>query len=308
MRKRLYYKIALIILLSTTALFAYFSNYQTDTIDKLKQQMVTIPAGTFEMGSRVFGEDESPVHIVNIESFLLSSYEINFDQYDFFANATGRSLPDDQDWGRGTRPVINVSWHDSKAFIEWLNKETGERYRLPSEAEMEYAARAGSQGGQMDATGGGMLAGPYWDMFPWEADFSCHRGQFGYHERVCERAEGTAPVGSFEPNSYGLFDIYANVSEWVEDCGTDNYANGPYDNKPIVHQDCKRRGLRGSNYVYGEEQLYFSARYSLPPSHKEKTSGFRIAMDIFSKEEKQKYEKEQEQKRIITEENEWLGL
>ena len=110
-------------------------------------EMVVIPGGSFRMGC-VSGldchGDEKPVHRVRVASFELSKYEVTFEEYDHFIAETGRRSPKDEGWGRGRRPVINVSWEDAVAYAEWLSVQTGERYRLPSEAEWEYAARAGS--------------------------------------------------------------------------------------------------------------------------------------------------------------------
>ena len=106
-----------------------------------------MPAGRFRMGclsGRNCSNNELPVHEVSVGSFALSQYEVTFEEYDRFARDTGRRRPDDHGWGRGRRPVIDVSWDDAVTFAAWLSEETGARYRLPSEAEWEYAARAGT--------------------------------------------------------------------------------------------------------------------------------------------------------------------
>lgn len=121
--------------------------------DRLKSggdgpEMVGIPSGKFRMGDiqGKHGKDELPVHEVNIQKpFAVSRYEITFVHYDEFARATGRKLPDDEGWGRGRQPVIHVSWNDAVAYAAWLSQQTGMRYRLPSEAEWEYAARGGTE-------------------------------------------------------------------------------------------------------------------------------------------------------------------
>ncbi len=109
--------------------------------------MVWIPAGSFKM-SDIQGsgyDDEKPVHRVSIDRFAMGKYEVTFAEYDKFAEATGRTKPDDEGWGRGKRPVINVSWNDATAYAKWLSKQTSKNYRLPTEAEWEYAARAGTE-------------------------------------------------------------------------------------------------------------------------------------------------------------------
>ena len=110
-------------------------------------EMVRLPGGSFRMGDiqGAGNSDERPVHDVTIAAFAMGRYEVSFDEYDRFADATGRQRPNDRGWGRGRRPVINVSWKDATAYTGWLSQQTGYDYRLPSEAEWEYAARAGSE-------------------------------------------------------------------------------------------------------------------------------------------------------------------
>ena len=166
-------------------------------------EMVRIPNGCFQMGSPESepnrGVNERQ-HQVCLESFSIGKYEVTFDEYDRFADATGRGRPRDglgQGWGRGRRPVIFVSWHDATAYAQWLSNETGATYRLPTEAEWEYAARAGS------AT-----------AYPWgDAVGRNHANCNGCGSRWDRRQ--TAPVGSFDPNAWGLHDTSGNVLEWT---------------------------------------------------------------------------------------------
>jgi hypothetical protein len=153
--------------------------------------MVVVPAGEFRMGDNQgkHGKDELPVQEVKIQKpFAVSRYEITFDQYDQFAKATGRELPDDEGFGRGRQPVIRVSWHDAVAYAKWLFQQTSKRYRLPTEAEWEYAARAGTDtaywwGNEMKQGLASCIGcGSQWD------------------------GKQAAPVGSFKPNSFGLYD------------------------------------------------------------------------------------------------------
>lgn len=139
------------------------------------------------------GADEKPVHRVTIAPFLMSKYEVTFAQYDAFAAATNRDKPHDQGWSRGNRPMINVSWDDAAAYADWLSAQTGKRYRLPTEAEWEYAARAGNR-----------------TEYCWGNDI-------GYSQANCDGCgsrwdnKQTAPVGSFQPNPFGLYDMHGNV-------------------------------------------------------------------------------------------------
>ncbi len=157
--------------------------------------------------------DEKPVHEVVIsKTFALGRYEVTFAEYDRFCQATGREKPTDQGWGRGKRPVINVSWNDAKAYAKWLSEQTDKKYRLPTESEWEYGARSGSET-------------KYW----WgdQANHDC--ANYG-KDKCCDvlakskdRWEYTSPVGSFKANRLGLHDTAGNVFEWVDDCGHAGY-------------------------------------------------------------------------------------
>ena len=201
-------------------------------------EMVVIPAGQFRMGD-LDGDGssrEKPVHAVRIaKPFAMGRYEVTFAEYDRYAQATGKEKPDDT-WnsGRGNHPVINVSWQDAQGYVKWLSRETGQRYRLPSEAEWEYAARAGS------------TTTYYWGNSP-----------SGGHENADEDygwpSDGykhTAPVGSFIPNQFGLYDMSGNVREYVEDCWHNNYQGAPVDGSAWVSgDDCGRGVTRGGPFT-----------------------------------------------------------
>ena len=177
-------------------------------------EMIVIPAGKFRMGD-IQGRGlkvEQPVHEVHIRRpFAVSRYEITFNQYDEFAKASGRQLPDDEGFGRGRRPVIRVSWNEAVEYTAWLSQQTGKHYRLPTEAEWEYAARGGTDTA-------------YWwgnEMKPGFANCtSCG---------TPPDKRQTMPVGSFKPNPFGLYDTVGNVREWVQDCWHDSYQGAPSD-------------------------------------------------------------------------------
>ena len=228
-------------------------------------EMVVIPAGSFKMGC-VSGidceDDELPVHEVKIDSFAMSKYEVTFEEYDVFAKATGREWANDRDWGRGRRPVINVSWYDASAYAAWLSSQTGKRYRLPTEAEWEYAARAGTE-----------------TLYSWGNDIDVNRAN-------CDGCAGqwdnvkTAPVGSFEANGWGLHDMHGNVREWVQDCWNKNYEDAPTDGSAWRSGDCSERVVRGGSWFWGPIKLRSAYRRSNETDTRYSMIGFRIARDL----------------------------
>jgi formylglycine-generating enzyme required for sulfatase activity len=234
-------------------------------------EMVVIPAGTFRMGDLQGGgnADEKPVHTVTFaQPFALGRYPVTFEEYDRFARATKRKLPDDEDWGRGHRPVINASWKDAMAYCEWLSAQTGKRYRLPTEAEWEYAARGGTETA-------------YWWGDKIRAD-----GKVWANCDGCGSPWGnkqTAPVGSFEPNRFGLYDVLGNVWEWVQDCWNENYAGAPTDGAAWLTGDCTSRVIRGGSWNDRPRDLRASTRYGIWPDNRDDTVGtvgFRLAQDL----------------------------
>jgi formylglycine-generating enzyme required for sulfatase activity len=235
-------------------------------------QMVAIPAGTFQMGSPA-GEtgresDEGPLHRVTVAAFALGRYEVTFAEYLLFAQATGRAQPSDKGWGGGRRPVINVSWTDAQGYATWLSKETGQTYRLPSEAEWEYAARAGTttanwwgddiqRGTEVMANCDG--CGSEWDLTK------------------------TAPVGQFAANAFGLHDMHGNVWEWTQDCWHGSYVGAPKDGaawEATEGGDCTFRVVRGGSW-FGEPAWVRSAfRNRLNPGSRNLGYGFRLARTL----------------------------
>ena len=242
-------------------------------------EMVTIPAGSFLMGSPdlagVGFSNAKPLHSVRIASFELSKYEVTFEEYDAFTDATGRERAYDADWGRGRRPVINVSWEDAVAYTQWLSSQTGKNYRLPSEAEWEYAARAGST-----------------TKYSWGNDIGVNRANCnGCGSQWDDRQ--TAPVGSFRANRWGLHDMHGNVWEWVQDCWHWDYKGAPADGSAWFESeagDCgTRRGLFGiveakTGRVLRGGSWESSHEFSLWSEHRENSDstvigdiGFRVA-------------------------------
>ena len=235
-------------------------------------EMVVIPAGQFLMGD--MDEDavlkEKPAHEVRIaKPFAMGRYEVTFAEYDRYAQATGKEKPDDGGWGRGNRPVINVSWQDAQGYVKWLSQETGQRYRLPSEAEWEYAARAGSTTKYYwGDSPSGRQANAYEDD-GWPSD--------GY--------EYTAPVGSFQPNQFGLYDMSGNVGEWVEDCWHDNYQGAPVDGSAWTWDsggDCDFRVVRDGSFstTFAAAMLRLTNRGGVGAAYRGSDHGFRLARTL----------------------------
>ncbi len=232
-------------------------------------EMVVIPGGRFRMGcvsgDRNCYQGEYPVREVEVASFALGVYEVMFEEYDRFASATGRALPDDEGWGRGGRPVINVNWDDAQAYVEWLSAESGAEYRLPSEAEWEYAARAGTETA-------------YW----WGSEIGRNRANC-FNCGSAYDDEKTGPAGSFAANGWGLHDMAGNVWEWVEDCGHENYARAPSDGSAWLEQgdgDCGRRVLRGGSWVVLPMRLRSAARAGLDAGLRNVNIGLRVSRTL----------------------------
>ncbi|NIR48003.1 SUMF1/EgtB/PvdO family nonheme iron enzyme, partial [candidate division KSB1 bacterium] len=209
---------------------------------KAPPDMVLIPAGTFEMGSNDGDDDEKPVHKVSVDAFYMDKYEVTVEQYAEFLNATNHRKPANwtEQLQNPKRPVVYVSWNDAVAYTEWLSQKTGQTYRLPTEAEWEYAARGGNTG----------YGGKPKYRYPWGDDASPdkanYRGTGGK-----DRWQGTSPRGSFDPNGYGLYDMAGNVWEWCSDWyASDYYENSPEKN-PKGPATGDYRVLRGGSWNYG---------------------------------------------------------
>lgn len=220
-------------------------------------EMVVVAAGSFEMGSNT--DYENPVHRVTIpKPFAIGRYEVTFAEWDRCVEEKGcKAQPDDREWGRGARPIINVSWADAKAFAAWLSQKTGQTYRLPSEAEWEYAARAGTNT-------------QYW----WGREIGSRQASC----RECGPGSGqqTAKVGSYPPNPFGLYDTSGNAAEWVEDCWNDNYRGAPNDGSAWNAGQCRLRVLRGGAYDSMAKAVRSTARFRYDTDVRYSANGFRV--------------------------------
>lgn len=231
-------------------------------------EMIGIPTGSFFMGNK---DDplSMPVHKVTLNKpFAISKYEITFNDYEIFAQTTNRSIPDDNRWGRGNRPVINVSFEDARAYAKWLSETTGKKYRLPTEAEWEYVARAETN-----------------SLFWWGDEVKDAAGRANCRRGCNSKFSGlfgakTAPVGSYPANAFGVFDTAGNVAEWVEDCFTDNYTLHPKNGMAMVVKDCSARVVRGGSAKDSAENLASHLRNYYSPEVFDAHIGFRVVMEL----------------------------
>ena len=271
---------------------------------ELAGEMVSIPSGTFRMGdlSGEGDDDEKPVHSVTVPAFMMGKHEVTVGQFRRFVEATEYRTDAERNtdgkegcrtysagegwswtWGRSWRrpgyaiddkqPVVCVSWDDVQAFIAWLWEQTGESYRLPSEAEWEYVARAGSTTKYHFGNIESQLC-----RFANHADDST---DFDWRNKSCSDGVSKRPaaIGSYQPNAFGLHDMHGNVNEWVQDCWNQNYSGAPSDGRTWTSGDCIQRGLRGGSWYNNIRSLRSADRHGYTRSHRYFTLGFRLAQD-----------------------------
>ena len=226
-------------------------------------EMVKIPLGSFIMGSNHGSPDQKPPHRIKMKKhFAIGKYEITFSQYDAFARATKRKKPDDEGWGRGNRPVINVSLQNAKDYAKWLSKKTRRNFRLPTEVEWEYVTRTGfkSQLGFNDLIGLG--------------DANCDGCRYFW-----ESAK-TVEVGSFDSNKYGLHDLFGNVWEWTCSVYTKRYKGLEKTCINTNDLDGKTIAVRGGGWNSFRETLRSYVRYNNFSTYKGKDLGFRLVEEL----------------------------
>jgi formylglycine-generating enzyme required for sulfatase activity len=259
-------------------------------------EMRRIPGGTFEMGDHHNVQKEAgPVHRVKIAPFAIGVHEVTFAEYDLFAAATGRDVPNAQGWGRADRPVINVRWQDAVDYAAWLSQRTEKTYRLPTEAEWEYAARGGKEG----------------EPFYWGDEVSQACDYANVQDQTLDRAETsyesglkaaqfwapascpddyvyTAPVKSKKPNGYNLYDMAGNVFEWVQDCYQEGYEGAPADGSARQPEDptkCQARVVRGGSWNFEPDLARSAVRLRDTPGNANNNPGFsprQIPLAVFS--------------------------
>lgn len=225
-------------------------------------EMIVLPSGLFTMGSPTSetgrARDEGPQREVSIASFAIGKYEVTFAQWDACLADGGCNgySPPDRGWGRGDRPVTDVSWEDAQAYLDWLNGRVGGlRYRLATEAEWEYAARAGET-----------------RAYAFGARVTATQATF--------RARRTTSAGAHDANAFGVFDMHGNVAEWVEDCYAPNYDLAPIDGAAVQSDECGRRVYRGGGFADQASLLRAAARRAAAPTARQQGLGFRVVRSL----------------------------
>jgi formylglycine-generating enzyme required for sulfatase activity len=269
----------------------------SDTFSECRNcpEMIVLPAGSYMMGSPedepLRRENEKQHRVTLAQPFAMSRTPVTWDQWEACVRddwcdglaielalttlPNGEANPNFTDKGRGTRPVVGVSWFDAQAFVGWLNHKAGvdDLYRLPSEAEWEYGARAGST-----------------TAFPWGTELDYNHGNFGkYEDGLGGQAEGrdvwvdeTSPVGSFPPNEFGLYDMHGNIFEWVEDCYEADLTNAPSDGSANKNGNCANRVFRSGTFlsnVYMQRTARRAAPY-VATQRGRNYLGFRVARTL----------------------------
>ncbi len=222
--------------------------------------MIYIPAGEFTMGSDKGYNNEKPEHKVYLDDYWIGKYEVTFEQYDIYCEQTGKEKPGDAGWGRGKQPVINVSWDDAVIYCNWLSQETGLKFKLPTEAQWEKAARG------TDAR-----------EYPWGKDFD--------EEKLNISERGTRPVGSYPAGAspYGCLDIAGNVWEWCSDWYDGNYYKNSPGKNPVGPGKGDGRVLRGGSWNSDASDCSSAYRRHLPPAYSWGFGGFRLLREIEKK-------------------------
>ena len=209
-------------------------------------------------------DNEGPQRRIGIRQFAVGKFEVPFDEWAACVSAGGCNgyLPGDDGMGRGRRPVIRVSWHDARAYVSWLRGATGQNYRLLSEAEWEYSARAGRV-----------------TAYSWGEAASHERANYSADANGSDPWANTAPVGSFAANAFGLFDMHGNVWEWIQDCATAPYSAIAADGA-AYEDSCGDRGVRGGAWDNSTRHIRAAQRYGFAPNTRIGTLGFRVARTL----------------------------
>ena len=228
-------------------------------------KMIVIPGGKFLMGDEKGKKSQRPAHEVTIKGPLaVSIYEVPWDEWEACRDGGGCPRdPDSHKWGRGKRPVINMSWTEAQGYVKWLAKKTGRPYRMLSEAEWEYAARAGT-------------TTHYW----WGDKL---KKKYANCRKCGSKWSGkkSAPVGSFKPNPWGIYDMHANIWEWTSDCWNKTHAFAPTDQTPRTDGNCDRRTVRGGSWYYFPQLARSVSRDSHPQHLWSYNVGIRLGLPLY---------------------------
>lgn len=229
--------------------------------EQLLLALVPIPAGWFLMGCETGQDNERPVHRIWVDQFLLAACQVSNAEYGRFLRATA-SLPppfwNNPDFSDPEQPVVGVSWHEVVRYCEWLSASTGRKFRLPTEAEWEHAARGGREGA----------------LYPWGD--APPQSLPGYADRW---QSGPEPVGRGEPNGYGLYNMCDNVHEWCSDWYSPDYYSVSPERNPRGPETGERRASRGGSWRHHIKMSRCAARSSIPPEFQYADYGFRVACD-----------------------------
>jgi formylglycine-generating enzyme required for sulfatase activity len=239
-------------------------------------EMVVIPAGEFMMGSPP-GEPErdtyeDQVRITIARPFAVGRFAVTFAEWDACSADSGCNgyKPSDEGRGRDTHPVINVSWDDAKSFVAWLSKKAGKTYRLLSESEREYVARAGT-------------TTPFWwgsSITPEQANYNGSAEPYKGGGSKGEYRKRTVVVNSFAPNPWGLYNVHGNVWEWTEDCWNDRNSSNPGNGKARTLASCDRHVLRGGSLYHAPKYLRSASRFHYSTGHRDNGFSFRVARSL----------------------------
>jgi formylglycine-generating enzyme required for sulfatase activity len=206
--------------------------------------------------------NELPVHTVRVRAFSMGRFDVTYDEWNLCMKDGVCDevylAPYEESFGRGRRPVVNVTWGQARRFIGWLSKKSGKPYRLPTEAEWEYAARAGA-------------------TTPYPSGNELAPGIANCYSECGEDYDLTAPVGSFKPNAFGLYDTVGNVWQWVQDCWADSYKGAPTNGSARTTGDCQSNIARGGGWRNDPHELRFSARSKMAHEIRFNMIGFRVA-------------------------------
>lgn len=243
-------------------------------------QMVVVPSGSFTLGSQASeperegwkkGVESPPIRVTVPQPFAVGRYSVTFEEWAACVNDGGCSnyQPADSGWGRGNRPVINVSWIDAKGYVDWLSRKTGRPYRLLTDTEREYVTRAGT-------------STPFWFGSRITVNDANYDGNYIYAgggERGVYR-ERTVPVDNFRPNPWGLYNVHGNVWEWVEDCWQETHQGHPGTTAPRLTGDCTQRGRRGGAWIGVPWAIRSAHRAYASVTERKNEIGFRVARNL----------------------------